>query len=178
MAAQIRLQQLGYELEADGFMGSETREALTKFQYENDLKATGDLDRVTKLTLDETEEQSGKQSWFKGPPKICAEKRGGETRHCSCDPVSVTTGEHIWKDSKSESMKRWKGQVRATLGELFQGWKHAIDKVDICWHSGTGERTVDRHVRCMRQARPCWGILEGNDTDELELGVSSTGGKD
>lgn len=178
MSAQLRLQQLGYEIDVDGFIGPETRDALLRFQVDNDLKATGELDRATKYVLHETEgPTSGKQSWFKGPPKICPERRGSETRHCACEPIQVTTGEHLWKDGKSESMKRWKGAVRSSLGELFLGWKHAADKVDICWHSGTGERTVDRHVRCMRQARPCWGILESGDTDEFEVDVPR-GGKE
>jgi hypothetical protein len=178
MSAQVRLQALGYELDVDGFIGPETREVITQFQHEKGLPVTGQLDRATKYVLHETKGLHGdKQSWFKGPPQICQERRGGETRYCACDPIQVTTGEHIWKDGKSESMKRWKGAVRSTLGELYLGWKHAADKVDICWHSGTGERTIDRHVRCMRQARPCWGILEGNDTDEFELDLPR-GGKD
>jgi hypothetical protein len=179
MSAQVRLQALGYDLDVDGFIGPETREVITQFQHEKGLPVTGQLDRATKYVLHETEWNGDKQSWFKGPPKICAERRdGGIIRHCACDPVIATTAEHVFKDAKAESMRRWKGQVRATLGELFHSWKHAIDKVDLCWHSGTGERNVDRHVRCMRQARPCWGILESADTDELEGASHTQGGKD
>lgn len=165
-AAQERLQTLGYDVEADGLMGPQTRSALYEFQAKAGIPVTG---RPDKATWDAFERYEQPSIGFVGaPPKICAHTREGATRHCGCDPVIIKTGEHVWKDGKAESMKRWKGAVRADFGELWMNWRHAVNKVEFCWGSGTGERSLDRHVRCLRSANPCWGILQSEDGDDMD----------
>ena len=52
---QQRLNHLGYECgQVDGLVGPATRQALTYFQEDNGLKATGELDEATLRKLEET----------------------------------------------------------------------------------------------------------------------------
>jgi hypothetical protein len=159
MAAQIRLQHLGYEIDADGFMGAETREALTRFQFENDLKASGELDHATKLTLHEIDRggDGEKEQAWSHRPEICRDNDG---RECTCRPIIVFSGEHVGKDAKAEAVKRWRGHVRALIGETFMNWDRAPEPKTLdCWYTGTGERTSDKlgQTRCVAQARACFG---------------------
>lgn len=159
MKAQLRLRELGYRIEADGLTGSETRWALEKFQHDHDLPVTGRLDRVTREALREAYQrphQAEQPEWTKRP-ELCKEDDG---RECTCEPIIVFSGEHVGKDAQEEAMKRWRGNVRSMLGELFMDWDRAAEpKADHCWFTGTGERTSDRlgQTRCVVQGRACFG---------------------
>jgi hypothetical protein len=157
MAAQIRLNQLGYELEADGFTGPATKNAIEVFQDERDLEVTGALDRETKRALDESDGVDDDQKIWSRRPEICRDDNG---RECTCEPIIVFSGEHVSKDAETETLNRWRGHVRALIGETFMNWEHAPNpKILQCWHTGTGERTTDRfgQTRCVAQARACFG---------------------
>ena len=164
--AQLKLKEWGFDVEADGLMGPQTRAAVYALQAKAGIPATGELDERTWEVL--TRDHPARGSWMSGPPRICRENRSGEVRHCACDPIPMTSAEHLFKDAKVETMKRWRGAVRSLFGELFASWKHAVDKVEHCWRSGTGERTADNHTRCIRIARPCWGVLVGDDSDDYD----------
>lgn len=49
--AQKKLNQFGFELVEDGILGFQTRNALSKFQQDRNLKPTGQLDRKTLQAL-------------------------------------------------------------------------------------------------------------------------------
>ena len=51
MAAQTALNKDGASLKVDGKMGPKTKAALTTFQTKENLKATGKLDKETKVAL-------------------------------------------------------------------------------------------------------------------------------
>lgn len=160
MAAQIRLHQLGYELKVDGFMGAETKYALEHYQDDKDLNVTGILDRQTKEALEDGPEEENNGKMWSQRPEIC---RDNNNRECTCNPVIVFSGEHVSKDAENEALKRWRGHVRALIGETFMNWENApAPKILQCWHTGTGERTTDRlgQTRCVAQARACFGPPE------------------
>jgi peptidoglycan hydrolase-like protein with peptidoglycan-binding domain len=48
---QTALNNAGFTLQEDGFMGKKTKEALKKFQKENGLKVTGKADKATLAKL-------------------------------------------------------------------------------------------------------------------------------
>ena len=50
-AVQTALNNAGFTLQEDGFMGKKTKEALKKFQKENGLKVTGKADKETLAKL-------------------------------------------------------------------------------------------------------------------------------
>src|SRR5574342_613545 len=58
--AQGKLQSLGYELEDDGLMGPETREAIERFQRRNDLDVTGTLGPRTLTLLGRHSDRDGR----------------------------------------------------------------------------------------------------------------------
>jgi|GEM_PF-3552831 len=51
MAVQKALNDAGFKLKADGFMGKHTRQALVKYQKDNNLKPTGKADMETMAKL-------------------------------------------------------------------------------------------------------------------------------
>lgn len=153
MAAQIRLREWGYRVEVDGLLGPETRYGVMAFQRDNDIAVTGELDRYTMAVLKgERGRENRKETWSRRP-ELCREDNG---RECTCDPIIVFSGEHTFKDAEAEAMKRWRGHVRALLGETFMSWKG--NPVPVCWYTGTGERTSDRlgQTRCVFEARACF----------------------
>lgn len=50
-AVQTALNNAGFTLQEDGFMGKKTKQALKKFQKENGLKVTGKADKETLAKL-------------------------------------------------------------------------------------------------------------------------------
>jgi hypothetical protein len=121
MSAQIRLQNLGYEIEADGFMGAETREALVKFQAENDLEETGEIDRATKRILHESEHPGGKD---------------GESRQCHSEPLHIWSGQHNTEAvSKGDAQKRWMIGVQARHGSIWMNFSNATAVKWRCFQS-------------------------------------------
>jgi len=48
---QIMLRQKGFDIEVDGVMGPRTRQAITAFQRQQGLQATGEIDRSTSVAL-------------------------------------------------------------------------------------------------------------------------------
>ena len=161
MAAQIRLRDLGHEIEADGFMGPETRRAVERFQAENELRVSGELDHSTRWALKRNgdrgdNDDNGEKSWSRRP-EICREDDGTE---CTCDAIVVFSGEEVFDDAEKEAKKRWRGHVRSMLGETWMSWEKASDPVVHCWNTGTGERGMTdkaNHTRCVVQARACFG---------------------
>jgi hypothetical protein len=86
--------------------------------------------------------------------------KDGDRQLCLREQIHVTTTEYKRGDVAAANAGRanWSGTVRSILGEPWTKWSEAIDRMEQCWHSGTGERNVDMHVRCRIAARPCWSV--------------------
>ena len=85
---------------------------------------------------------------------------GKDRRLCLQEQIHVTTSEYKRSDTTAaeRGKENWRGTVRSILGEPWTNWNEATDRMEQCWHSGTGERVIDSHVRCRVAARPCWSI--------------------
>lgn len=167
MSAQLRLQQLGYGIEVDGFVGAETREVLLKFQLENDLKTTGELDAATKYALREMEGKEYDSS--------------REKRQCLEQPLHVWSGQHNTEGaSKADAQKRWMIGVQAKHGSIYMNFANA-DPTSVTWRCfqsqshdtllGKGQAVFGKIIGgegyfqvCELWARPCSApVTDGGD---------------
>lgn len=178
--AQQKLQRLGYELDDDGIMGEETRDAVRRFQRESGLEVTGELGPRTWALLDEEREDNdrGKRRdhetvvgiW--GKVRAFTVGKGKNSKLCLDRTVYAFTNEVLAKDARRIGQERWRGAVRAQFGEFWQSWEGAENHKEFCWQSGTGERLVDSHVRCFYEANPCFHVSKdySDDPERKEKG--------
>ena len=88
---QQALQQKGFEAGNDGIMDSKTKDAIAKFQRENNLPATGTVDEKTAEKLGV--EMSSSKQWRSNEPRIQPEPRSSEGQFMG-QGQSGARGEH------------------------------------------------------------------------------------
>lgn len=176
LALQVELKGRGCLIEADGIMGHETRNCMTRLGPGRSYVARTPIiappagsyiDRVPDR-LPPERDRASEEDW---------ESLGRDG--CLARLVKAQSDPKIFKDAKTEAVKRWQGAVAAKKGEVWLDWRNAKklkgDQAGIvCWRSATGERTSDKgegtHQRCEARGRPCRGDRPG-DADKVSEDV-------
>jgi hypothetical protein len=163
MAAQIRLRDLGHEIEADGFMGPETRRAVERFQEENELRVSGELDENTTDAL-----KSNDRGRFH-------DDNERDRQRCLPDTVYALSKHSSSEDNaKASAQERWMDLVQAVNGGLYMNLQLAQDAKWRCFQSQAhssflgkaqeiGSKIVGgqgHHMMCEVWARPCAAPVE------------------
>src|SRR5690606_35256441 len=101
MRYQLRLRELGFDIEADGVVGRETRRAVRSFQRENDLEPTGTFGPLTKRALRHAERDTEEYRYD-----------GRDQSHCLPDPVHAHSKHRSTEaNARSDAQERWMDQV-------------------------------------------------------------------
>lgn len=161
MKTQMRLRELDFSLEADGFMGPETREAIREFQRRNGLEITGELGERTLQALHETERRN--------------EGRRGHLQ-CQAEELHVWSGQHNNEAiSKGDAQKRWMIGVQAKHGSIYMNFSTATSVTWRCFQSQSHDTFLGKvqsgtskilggegyFVVCELWARACAAPIEG-----------------
>ena len=127
---QTRLKELGYDLGKygiDGDFGSDTQEAVMKFQTDNGLEATGVYDAATheKLTGSPVAKESAETPVLTGPTVEIVTKNGGT--------VNVRVG----NGTEYEIIKEVEtGEVLEYIATAQNGWNAVKVGTQVGWVSG------------------------------------------
>jgi hypothetical protein len=163
MASQIRLRDLGYEIEADGFMGPETRRAVERFQEERDLRVSGELDENTTDALKSNDREHFHDDNDRDRSRCLSSIVYALSRHSTSEA-----------NAKSSAQERWMDLVQAARGGLYMNLQLAEDTRWRCFQSQAhssflgkaqelGSKIVGgegHHMMCEVWARPCAAPIE------------------
>lgn len=164
MRYQLLLRERGHDIEPDGLMGPDTRNALRRFQRRHDLDPTGDLGPRTKRALRRSEGRTEGD-----------EEEATERRHCLSEDFHVMS-KHSSNESnaKGDAQERWMDAVQASRGGVYMNFELAADKRWRCFQSQShatllgkaqeiGSKIVGGdgyHMICEIWARPCAAPIE------------------
>jgi hypothetical protein len=166
MAAQIRLKELGlYRDEIDGLNGPATRKAVERFQADNDLRVSGELDDNTTDALKSNDREHFHDDNDRDRSRCLSNIVYALSRHSTSEA-----------NAKSSAQERWMDLVQASRGGVYMNLQLAQDTKWRCFQSQAhssflgkaqelGSKIVGgegHHMMCEVWARPCAAPVERN----------------